>query len=157
MAQQNQAVGVKKVIKVAFTDDKSCRHYSYLTDDMGIKDGDFVLVAVGDDAKPDTLVPKAAKVVAAAGLSKAECDMANKWIVGPIDLTEYRRRAAVQVRVQEIKNQLRQAREETEEFLIYKQLADSNPAIKQLLGELAQLDPSMVPALPASTDTKDAE
>jgi hypothetical protein len=134
---------MKKVIGVKFANDDNkltSKTYSYYTNDPNIKVGNAVVVAVGSRGKE---VPTIAFVTQAEGLSKAQIANAKKWIVSTVDLTEYRANQEREDKITEIRNQLHQRKEEMEDLLFYKTLAETDPTMKTLLVELQELDSSV--------------
>ncbi|MCP3685781.1 MAG: hypothetical protein GY861_24295 [bacterium] len=130
----------KKIVAVQFN--TSTKEYTYLTD-LDLKKDDLVIVKSPTD---EYIVVTVCKV---RGLTQNQLSLACKWIVQKVDLVAYEANMKKQELVQEIRNKLQERRKETEEIMIYQQLSASDPEIKSLLGELAGIDPTLVPQLPA--------
>lgn len=120
------------------------KHYSYFTDIEDLKVGDLVVVENNGEFKVVT-------VVKTIGLTKTQTNNATKWIVSKIDITGYIDKLRKMELVQEIKNELHKRKEEMQEYLLFKQLAETDPKIKDLLSELEKVDPTLVPQIPGQT------
>ena len=132
---------MKRVISVKFASDGgnsfNSKSYSYYTDDDTIQIGDYVVVAVDS---MHNLIPKVTQVAETHGLSKNDRDKACKWIVGKIDLLEYKEKQAIEKKINEVRAQLRQRREEMEDMIIFRELSKSDPKTKELLNTLDVLE-----------------
>jgi len=139
----------KSVITVRFIRDNTLtpqfseKEYAYYTDIEDIQVGDWVIVVVQG-------TPKAVKVEQVSGLSVANRDRANKWIVSRIDLTNWEKRMAELQMVMEIENQLDGEFQQAQRMTTFVMLADSNPRIAALLDKLREINPELVPKLTAS-------
>jgi hypothetical protein len=127
-----------KVIQVEF--DSSSKGYSYFCDIEDIDVGDYVIVWARSELK----LVVVSKV---QGLSRNAIGRASSLIVQKVDLEGYADRNTKLELMQEIKNELRSAKEQQDEWEIYKVMAKTNPNIKILLEKLGKLDPSMIPLL----------
>ncbi len=126
-----------KVIKVEFsTNGKS---YAYFTNTK-LDKGDWVVVF----ARSEYAVVKVTKVV---GLTQNEINRATQLIIQRVDLDEWHSNTEKLTLVQEIKNELRHAKEQQDEMQMYKIMSETNPAIKELLEKLDAVDKTMVPKL----------
>jgi len=136
----------KSVITVRFIRDNTLtpqfseKEYAYYTDIEDIQVGDWVIVVVQG-------TPKAVKVEQVSGLSVANRDRANKWIVSRIDLTNWEKRMAELQMVMEIENQLDEEFQQAQRMTTFVMLADSNPRIAALLDKLREINPELVPKL----------
>jgi len=139
-----------KVVQVKFL--RSCtgivseKLYSYRTD-LELIPGDYAVVLVNG-------LPVTTQVEEVLGLSESALRAATKWIVQKVDLTAHLEREKQWALVQEIKNRLRQRKEEMSEILLFQQLAAGDPVIQELLSQLQALAPEMVPALPVPASGK---
>lgn len=137
------------VVEVEFCksdrDYQNPKKYSYYSD-IDLKAGDICVVQVRDNEYYTV------KVVGARGLSRAARDRATKWIVCKVDTDAYIKSLKSKELILEIKNKLRERKEQAEEMLIYQQLASTDPEIKALLEELRILAPNMVPQIEEVTN-----
>jgi hypothetical protein len=78
------------------------------------------------------------------GLTPGERAKASQWIVAKVDVTGHEERLRKAEIAQEIRNKLQEAREKTEELMIYQQLAKGDPSIQKLLLELAEVDDTVI-------------
>jgi hypothetical protein len=116
--------------------------YSYFTD-LELKVDDHVVVD-----SPSTGF-EVVKVTEVQGMSTSLLSKASKWIVQKLDIAGYEKKKEVQRLVQEVKNKLKQRKDEMEEMLLYQQLADKDPEIMKLMKELGKLDSSYKALAPA--------
>ena len=121
-----------KVILVTF--DLSSNQYSYVSD-MPVENNDRVIVIVHD-------VAKVAKVTRTEGLTQSQIERATTLIHSVIGKNDYPERVERYHTYLEIKQELRQAKEEHDERYIYETLAKDNPVIEALLKRLDTLDTS---------------
>jgi len=131
---------VKKFVTVVFNQKDAVpsgdlREYTYLTD-LDSQTGDFAVVE--NNGKYSVVEVKEIR-----GLTKLQRDKAHKWIVARVDVAAHEERLRKAAAAQEIRNKLQELREQQEELLIYKALAQGNPEIQQLLVELAANDDSV--------------
>ena len=123
---------LRTVVMVNFDQNFMGKNYAYLTD-LSLEVGDKVVV----EAKSEFSVGEISQV---RGLTPHECGRANKWVVQKVNLEEHTKRKERQQLAQEIRNKLRQRKNEMEEILIYERLAERDPEIQNLLKELATVD-----------------
>lgn len=116
--------------------------YTYLTD-FDLSPGDLVVV-------PANSYYQVVKVVETRGLTPGQRSKATKWVVQRLDITAHEQRLEKQRIAQEIRNKLREKKSQIEEMMIYQQLAKSDLEVQKLLGELAEVDETVV-LLPAET------
>ena len=122
-----------KVVTVEFPNDIGGKHYAFRTDIEDLKHGDFVAV--------DTQVGLGvAMVVKARGLTAPEAHKATRWIVQKLDMKAHVERLKREEVAQEIRNKLRERKEQMEEILIYERLAKDDPGIQKLLDELKTIE-----------------
>ena len=124
----------RSIVNVVFK--TATREYSYLTD-LDLSEGDYVVVDTPNGFE-------VVKVVGTRGITSNQCAKASKWIVQKIDVTDYEAKKATRVIIQEIKNKLKQRKDDMEEIMLYKKLANTDPEIGALIKELESLDPSLV-------------
>ena len=117
--------------------------YTYMTDIRDIQVGDKLVVEVSQDLKVVT-------VVQTEGLTPAMRNKAHAWVVAKVDVQGHIDRVQRMQKAQEIRNILRERKEQVEESLIYQHLAQTDPEIGKLMQELHDLDPSF--ALPCSKE-----
>ena len=120
-----------KTVKVMFDHAYDTRTYSYKCHDDSVEKGDQVVV---DTPNGDSEVVEVVDVI--DGVSKT----ATKWIVCKVDRTEYAKRLAKEQRKREIKEILDDEKKKMDELLVYKMLAENNPAMEALLNELKELN-----------------
>ena len=133
------AIPLRHVVQVTFNDtrmDQSSykKPYSYFTD-LDLQEGDICVVEVSREYKLVT-------VQQVQGISSSALAKASKWIVQKVDSAAYDAKMAQEVLIMEIRNKLRQRRDELTELMIYKQLAGSDPEINALMEQLAEMDQS---------------
>ena len=107
--------------------------YAYNTDEY---------LEVGEKVVVDT--PKGLKVVTVIqtrGITPHQMAKATKWIIQRVDLSAYNERLKKKEIEQEIRNKLQARKSKMEEFMIYQTLAKTDPEIKTLLAELAEVNP----------------
>lgn len=136
----NQGIVNKKYVSVVFNQKDAVpsgelREYTYLTD-LDFDAGDFAVVE--NNGKYAVVEVKSVR-----GLTKLQRDKACKWIVAKVDVEAHELRLKKAAAAQEIRNKLQELREQQEELLIYKALAQGNPEIQKLLVELAANDDSI--------------
>ena len=137
---------MKKIVAVSFnahaenTDDLNTgKDYCYFTDlDLAVGDKCVVCVHHSSELKVVT-------VVQTEGIADYNAKKATQWIVSLIDMNDYKERMKKEMKIQELRNQLRSRKEEMEEMLMLKTLAAEDEGIKKLLMELGDLDPTLVP------------
>ena len=113
--------------------DLTGKFYSYFTDIADIKEGDRAIVIVDG-------VPKIVKVVQTTGLSRAQHDRAIAIIHSAVDVSDYDNKIRRLQTYQQIRTELRQAKEQHDEMFIYQTIAKDNPRVKELLEQLNTLD-----------------
>lgn len=126
-------------ILVKFVGSDYEKEYAYHTD-LDLKKEDICVVDVNGDYKT-------VEVTKVRGLSRAQIDRAHKWIVQKVDVQSYLDSANKREIVIEIRNKLREYKDQAQEMVIYAELAKSNPEIKGLLDELKAVAPDMVPQI----------
>ena len=139
---------MKKVVGVKFCNNPtlgkdilSDKTYTYFTlEDFTI--GDLAVVAAREWFQ-------VAQVVQTEGFTEHELGRASKWVVQRLDTTVYNQMIEKQRLIQEIRNKLNQRKRDTEDMLLFQQLANVDPEIRKLLDRLEVLDPTAVPKLPA--------
>lgn len=130
----------------------SSKAYSFFTDLDDLEVGDLVIVqSSGISSRLGLAI---CQVSALEGLTKLQRDKAEKWVIQKIDLTQHAERMKRAAIEQEIRNKLRERKEEAEELMVYKALAQSDPEIAALLTRLAEFDPSAKHLLPEETKTE---
>lgn len=139
-------MNTKRIVGCKFYKQTKDTTYTYFTTDPNIVVGDFCVVQVNDEYK-------VVKVVETEGLTEFERGLASKWIIQRVELAAYEEELKRQKLVQEIRNKLNARKRDMEDMILYQQLAAIDPEIGKLLDRLAELDPSMVPALPAPKRT----
>lgn len=120
----------KTVVTVQF--DNSSKNYAFFANRGVLVDGDYVVVRTGS--------LKIARVVQTKGLTRSQREKATKWIVQKIDTTAYLANMEREKLSQEIKNRLRDRKEEMEEMMIYATLAKGDPEIAAMLAQLQMLE-----------------
>lgn len=133
---------MKKVILVKFFQDGGTLHskdYSYFTDEE-FKIDDIAVVDVSGTFK-------CVQVTQIEGLPRVAINAARKWIVQRVDVVAYEEKQRKEAVIAEIRNQLRDFKDQAEEYIIYQQLAKVNPGIKKLMSRLHELDPEACPPL----------
>ena len=129
---------MKKVIGVRF-DQNGClseKEYIYFTDIEDLKVGDWVIVVVSE-------IPKCACITSTSGLSKADIAKASKWVASKVDLTDYNLKIQRQALISEIENELDAELQRVQRYEVFKMCAKSSPVMRELLGKLQELDPSV--------------
>ena len=129
---------MKKIIGVRF-DQNGClseKEYMYFTDIEDIKVGDWVIVVVNE-------IPKCVCVTSTSGLSKADIAKASKWVASKVDLTDYKLKIQRQALISEIENELDAELQRVQRYEVFKMCAKSSPVMRELLGKLQELDPSV--------------
>jgi hypothetical protein len=124
----------------------SNKAYSFFTDIEDLAVGELVLVETSGRSNRFGL--GICQVCRVEGISKPGRDKAENWIIQRIDLTGHVKRMQKAAKVQELKNALHDAKEQAEEYLLYKALAKENPAIAALIKELHEIAPEEMPSLP---------
>ena len=142
-------MNMKNVITVAYdsnyqipSDDEYVadgKQYSFLTTIDDLKNGEFVVVNSAGQLQ-------VARVVQTKGLSQNQINRASAWIVNRVDMSAHVATLKKQELVQEVRNKIKQRRDEMEEMVLLKTLAVGDENIRGLLTELAELDPDAVPA-----------
>jgi hypothetical protein len=112
---------------------ESSKEYTYRTD-LDLEKGDLVVVSSPHSGYA------VVTVIDVSGLTQSQRSMATKWIVQKVDITEHLARLERQKLAQEIRNKLQSKKEQVEELLIYKRLAESDPSINALLKQLEELE-----------------
>jgi len=127
----------KKFVLVKFDqqDTFNGKQYSYFTD-LDLQEEDKVVIDTGT-------CYKVATVASVRGLTASQRGKAQAWIVARVDTEAHTERIRRAGAAQEIRNKLAEAKERTEELMIYQHLAKSDPDIKKLLLELAEVDDSV--------------
>jgi len=118
---------LSRVVLVKFVENTYEKEYAYRCE-FEVSPGDWLVVCVNK-------VYKCVQVTRVRGLSDSERSKASKWIVCKVDTARYEERMKRMEVVQEIRNKLKERKEQMQEFLIYKQLAETDPEIKKLLDE----------------------
>jgi len=120
--------------------------YSFFTDieDLSVND----LVVVQTAGKSNRFGMAICQVSAIEGLTKYQRDLASEWVIQKIDLKTHQERLARAAVEQEIRNKLRERKEEMDELMIYKTLAKDDPEVEALLKRLVTFDPSVKMLLP---------
>jgi len=133
------AIPIRHVVQVEFKEQRISaslpKLYSYFTD-LELIPGDTCVVKVQQEFKLVTIVE-------VQGISSSALAKASKWIVQKIDSEAYEAKMAQEVLIMEIRNKLRQRRDEITELMIYKQLAGTDPEINALMEQLAEMDQSV--------------
>ena len=119
-----------KTVLVLF--DTVGKHYSYITDDANIKPNDRVVVVVDNTFK-------IARVIKTTGLTRGQSEKATSLIHSKLDMDIYKDRVERLATFNEIKNELRAAKEQHDEMYIYQTMARDNPRIQALLDKLAEV------------------
>jgi hypothetical protein len=136
--------------------DTKAKAYSFFTDIDDLAVGDIVVVQ--SDGPSNRLGMAICQVSAIKGLTRHQRELATTWVIQKIDLethTARLKRAAVE---QEIRNKLRDRKDELDELMIYRTLAKDDQEIKDLLHQLATFDSSVKCLLPENSgDEKDTE
>lgn len=132
-----------KAVLVQF--DLSGKFYSYHCDIPDIKAGDRVLVVVRD-------IPAIARIAQIAGLSQAQIERAGQLIHSVVDVSDYEERMERLHTYQEIRNELRAAKEQHDEMFIYQTIAKDNPRVAELLEKLNTIDTLNQPKLENKKD-----
>lgn len=136
---QTRRNNMKRIIAVKFTnntaEDTAQRRstYSYYTEDDSIEVGDFCVVVVSG-------VPCIVRVEQTEGLSAAQLAKAHKWLVGKVDMEEYKARQAKESMIQELQHQLDQELQAHNRLAIMAIASQTNPQIKSLLERLGAID-----------------
>lgn len=136
---------MKRVILVTFN--LSTKEYAYFTDDDSIETGDLVVA----DARGEF---KLVEVTQTVGLTQLDIQKATKWIVTKVDTKAHEERVRKENLVQEIRNKLVERQKEVSEYVIFQQMAKTDPGMRNLLDQLRQVDPTLVPELPSDDVAK---
>lgn len=118
---------IKKVITVKFNERSN--EYSYFCDDITIKPGDTVVVEASGSYG-------LAVVVKTYGLSQAQKDNASAWVVQTVDFQQHQERLEAHAKRDAIMQQLEEATEDSDGLDKFRALADKNPQVAKLLGQL---------------------
>lgn len=116
---------------VKFGNEESCHYkpYYYLTDMENLREGDLIVVTARNKFE--------------LAYFDKYCDFEEtentKWIIDKVDLYYHNKRTEKAKEIKKIKEELEKERRLTEDIVIYKMLAESNPYIKNLLEELETL------------------
>ena len=115
-----------KTVYVVFND--SGKEYAYKAN-FPVEVEDFVVVAPRGDYT----------VVQVVRVSDKVNPKAAAWLVDKVHTENYEKLLKDEERKKEIREQLDEAKKKMDELLVYQMLADSNPAMKELLDELKNL------------------
>lgn len=132
--------------------DEGGTEYSYLTNLKDLEINDFVVVDCANGLQ-------ACRVTKLIGLTPGQTSKAYKWVISKIDLAQHEKNKRAQEKIQEIQNKVSIRKSQVEDLIILKQMAKEDPTMMDLLTELGDLDPSLVPVglLEAPKDEKKVE
>lgn len=125
------------------------KEYAYFSDSE-LEVGDLVVVAPNNEFK-------VAEVTKTQGLYQSQADRATKWIVQRVDTEAFYAREKRMALVQEVRNKLKQRKDQLDEIILYQQLAGKDPEIKALLDQLNELDPTTQIVLPSGGTVEQIE
>lgn len=106
--------------------------FSYNTDIMDIKIGDFVNV----DYQGGIKVGMVTKVL---GLSQHQLSKATEWIIGKIDMIAHIERKKRAQRAQELRNRLEEKLAQRNRRKAFEEMAQEDESVKELLNEFLDL------------------
>lgn len=121
---------IKKVITVKFNE--RSEEYSYFCDDITIKPEDTVVVEASGSYG-------LAVVVKTYGLSQAQKDNAAAWVVQRVDFAQHQERLEAHAKRDVIMQKLEEAVADSDGMDKFRAVADKNPQVAELLGQLDNL------------------
>ena len=128
---------------------KPSHYYSYFTD-LTLEKGDRVVI----DAQGQLIVGKVAKV---RGLTQNQQGRATKWVVQKVDFTAYDKRRKEAELVQELENRMESRLKQQQKYVLFNQLAETDPEMKELVEQLRAVNPNLIPATKSTVGLVDKE
>jgi len=121
-------MNVNNIMAVHVQFPSSCKNYVYLTD---------LKLAVGDQVIVDTSNNGA--VVATVSAVDVNVNVATRWVVSKVDLTEHRKRVVKLAKLAALRERLEARRAQLEDVTVYAQLAEKDCEMARLWHEFCEL------------------